>query len=189
MPRAGLTPDRLTVVAADLADADGLEQVTVSRVARAVGVQPASLYAHVDGTEDLRVRVALLALDEMADEVADALAGRAGRDALQALADAYRDYAGRHPGRYAASRVPMDDATAAASAGPRHARMTAGALRGYGMPEVEHPHAVRFLGATIHGFVHLETSGSFSHSDPDAEASWQRTIEALDVALRGWPTR
>ncbi|MFF0371753.1 hypothetical protein [Micromonospora sp. NPDC005087] len=57
------------------------------------------MYAHLKNSHDLKIRIALFALEELADRVADAVAGRAGRDALAAFADAYRDYAREHPGR------------------------------------------------------------------------------------------
>lgn len=41
MPRAGLTVDRVVVAGAELADEVGLEQVTLSSLARRFGVKPA----------------------------------------------------------------------------------------------------------------------------------------------------
>lgn len=151
MPRAGLTPDLIVIAAATLADRDGLDRVTVSAVARLVGVKPASVYAHLDGADDLLSRVTQLALAEMAERAADAVAGRSGRDALAAWAQAFRTYAFAHPGRYAASHRPLRRAEALAGAGPRHTALSASILRGYAVPEVDHVHAVRLLGATIHG--------------------------------------
>ncbi len=107
MPRAGLTPERLAVAGAELADEVGFEQVTVSAVARAFDVKVASLYSHVKSSNDLKTRIALLALEEMADQAADAVAGRSGRDALTAFANVYRNYARSHPGRYAASQMRL----------------------------------------------------------------------------------
>ena len=72
--------------------------------------------------QDLKTRIALFALEELADRAADALAGRAGKDALAAFADVYRDYAREHPGRYAAAQLRLDAQTAAASAGSRPTR-------------------------------------------------------------------
>lgn len=187
MARAGVTVERLTAVAADLADEIGFDAVTVSAVARHFGVTVPSLYSHVRNIDELRVKVALLALSEMADRVADAIAGRAGRDALGAFAGAYRDYARDHPGRYTAARLRLDYETAAASAAVRHTQMTRALLRGYGLLAGEENHAVRLVGSTLHGFVSLEAAGGFDLSG-DVEASWRRTLDVLDVALRHWPT-
>ncbi|MEU0086406.1 WHG domain-containing protein [Streptomyces sp. NPDC006274] len=187
MVRAGLTTERLARAGAELADEVGFDQVTVSALARRFDVKVASLYSHVKNSQDLRTRIALLALEELADRAAAALAGRAGKDALTALADVYRDYAHEHPGRYAAAQLRLTPEAAAASAGGRHAQMTRAVLRGYDLPEPDRTHAVRLLGSVFHGYVSLETGGAFSHSAPDTQETWSRTLDALDALLRNWP--
>src|SRR3954447_4379961 len=187
MPRAGLTAERLTLAGAELADETGFDQVTLAAVARRFDVKVASLYSHVQGSHDLRTRIALLALEELADRAADAVAGRAGKDALVAFADVYRDYAREHPGRYAAAQLRLDPETAAASAGPRHAEMMRAILRGYDLTGPDETHAVRLLGSVFHGFVSLETQGGFDHSPPVAAESWVRILAALDSLLQDWP--
>ncbi|MEU1348422.1 WHG domain-containing protein [Streptomyces sp. NPDC005795] len=187
MVRAGLTPERLTRAGAELADEVGFDRVTVSALARRFDVKVASLYSHLKNSHDLRTRIALLALEELADRGAAALAGRAGKDALGAFADVYRDYAREHPGRYAAAQYRLDPEAAAASAGGRHARMTRAILRGYDLTEPDQTHAVRLLGSVFHGYVSLEAQGGFSHSAPDSQESWVRIVDALDALLRNWP--
>ncbi|MEV0574872.1 TetR/AcrR family transcriptional regulator [Streptomyces sp. NBC_01463] len=187
MVRAGLTPDRLAQAGAELADEVGFEQVTVSALARRFDVKVASLYSHLRNSHDLRTRIALLALEELADRGAAALAGRAGKDALSAFANVYRDYAREYPGRYAAAQFRLDPETAVASAGVRHAQMTRAILRGYDLTEPDQTHAVRLLGSVFHGYVSLELQGGFSHSAPDSQESWTRVVDALDALLRNWP--
>ena len=187
MARVGLSVERLARGGAELADEVGFEHVTVSELARRFDVKVASLYSHVKSSQDLKVQIGLLALEEMADQVSAALAGRAGKDALTAFANVYRDYAREHPGRYAAARTRFDPETAAASAGPRHARMTRAILRGYDLEEPDQTHAVRLLGSVFHGYVSLELDGGFSHSAPDSQVSWERALDALDALLRNWP--
>lgn len=104
MARVGLTGERLARAGAELADEVGFEHVTVSALARRFGVQVASLYSHVRNSDDLKTRIATVTLTELADQAANAVAGRAGQDALTALANTYRTYAHQHPGRYTASR-------------------------------------------------------------------------------------
>jgi len=188
MARAGLTPARLTVAAAELADEVGFDNVTVSALARRFGVKDASLYSHLKNAQDLRIRVAMLALTELADQAAAALAGRAGKDALVAFANAYRDYARKHPGRYSAAQLRLDAETAAAGGASRHAEMTRAILRGYDLAEPDQTDAVRLLHSTFHGYVSLETAGGFRHTPRETDASWSRTLDALDALLRNWPS-
>ncbi|MED7948915.1 TetR/AcrR family transcriptional regulator [Streptomyces sp. BE20] len=189
MARVGLTAERLTLAGAELADEVGFEHVTVSELARRFDVKVASLYSHVRNSHDLKTRIALFALEELADRAADAVAGRAGKDALAAFADAYRDYARQHPGRYDAARFRLDPQTAAASAGVRHARMTRAILRGYDLDEPDQTHAIRMLGSVFHGYVSLEAAGGFSHTAVDPQVSWDWIIDSLDTLLRTLTTR
>ncbi|ROQ59193.1 TetR family transcriptional regulator [Streptomyces sp. 840.1] len=189
MVRAGLTVERVTIAGAELADEAGLDRVTMSQVARRLGVKDASLYTHVRGLDDLRGRIALLAADEKTMRIAEATAGRAGRDALVAFADAWREYAHEHPGRYTATQTPMeiDPELAAKAPGPRRAvELTYGMLRGYGLAEPDLTDAVRLLRSTFHGFVALEAAGGFGHARSPQD-SWVRALDALHTLLEHWP--
>ncbi|MBX6384739.1 MAG: TetR/AcrR family transcriptional regulator [Microbispora sp.] len=191
MPRAGLTADRVTLAAAELADEVGLEHVTMSAVARRLGVKDASLYAHVRSLEDLRGRIALLAADEKTLRIAEAIAGRAGKDALVAYANAWREYARDHPGRYTATQIPIriDPELAAEAPGPRRAvELTYGMLRAYALREPDLTDAVRLMRSTLHGFTSLEAAGGFARQRP-VEDSWVRCLDALHNLLLHWPAR
>ena len=84
MPRAGLDVEAVVSAAAELADTDGLQAVTLAALAKRLAVRPPSLYAHVDGLEDLRRRIGARGARELAAALGTAAAGRAGRDALEA---------------------------------------------------------------------------------------------------------
>ncbi|MEU4349066.1 WHG domain-containing protein [Streptomyces sp. NPDC023838] len=188
MARAGLTAERITAAAADLADEIGFDKVTLSALARHFGVKDASLYSHVKNVADLRTRVALLAGGELIDEIAVAVAGRSGREALMAYADAYRAYALAHPGRYAATQIRVDPAAVAdAPAMRRTVEITYGMLRGYGLAEPDLTDAVRLLRSTFHGYISIEAQGGFNHVR-DVDTSWRRALAALHVLLEHWPT-
>ncbi|MEV6732608.1 MULTISPECIES: TetR/AcrR family transcriptional regulator [unclassified Streptomyces] len=185
--RAGLTTDRITRAAAELADEAGFDNLTVSALARHFGVKDASLYSHIKNVQDLRVRVAILATAELTDRIGAAVAGRSGKDALAAFAHAYREFALQHPGRYAATQIQLEPGQVADS--PGHLRsidLTYGMLRGYDLTEPDLTDAVRLLRSTFHGYSSLEATGGFGHSR-DVAASWNRTIDALDVLLVHWP--
>ncbi|WP_067139152.1 TetR/AcrR family transcriptional regulator [Microtetraspora malaysiensis] len=189
MARAGLTADRVTLTGAELADDVGLDHVTMSAVARRLGVKDASLYAHVRNLEDLRGRIALLAADEKTIRIAEAIAGRAGKDALVAYANAYRQYAHDHPGRYTATQIPIqiDPELLARAPGPRRAvELTYSMLRAYALDEPDLTDAVRLLRSTLHGFISLEAAGGFAHARP-VEDTWARCLDGLHTLLEHWP--
>ncbi|ANH94124.1 MULTISPECIES: TetR/AcrR family transcriptional regulator [unclassified Streptomyces] len=187
MARAGLTADRVVAAAAELADEAGLDGVSLSALARRFDVKDASLYSHVKNLQDLRTRLALLAGGEMIEAIAAAVAGRAGRDALAAFAGAYREYAHRHPGRYAATRLRIDPALVTdLSAMRRTTEITYGMLRAYGLEEPDLTDAVRLLRSTFDGFCALEAAGGFNAAR-DVDASWDKAVDALHTALTHWP--
>lgn len=187
MARAGLTADRLVAAAAELADEAGFDNVTLSALARRFGVKDASLYGHVRNLQDLRTRLALFAGAELIERIADAVAGRAGKDALAAFAGAYREYALERPGRYAATQIRIDQALVADSPAMRRtADITYGMLRAYGLAEPDLTDAVRLLRSTFHGYCALEATGGFG-ADRDVQASWDKAVDALHIALEHWP--
>jgi AcrR family transcriptional regulator len=184
--RANLTSAAVIVAAAELADRDGFDALTLSALARGLGVQTASLYSHVRDRSALIEGVHQLALGELADRIAMAIGGRAGRDALTAFADAHRDYAERFPGRWTALQRPASAATVRSEPAGRLAGLTLAMLRGYPLPESELVHATRLLAATVNGFLALRANGSLAHREPAVEDSWQWALDALDTVFRSW---
>ena len=152
------------------------------------GVRPPSLYNHVESLDDVRRRVALLALRDLADALRDAAVGRAGDDALVAMADAYRAYARRHPGRYAATqRAPAEGDEEMRAAAKGAVDVVLAILRGYGLEGDDAIHAARAVRSALHGFVTLETGGGFG-IPVDLDESYARMVRALARGLRDAPT-
>jgi AcrR family transcriptional regulator len=184
MPRAGLDAEAVVTAAAALADAEGLEAVTLTRLAGRLGVRPPSLYAHVEGLPDLRRRLAARGARELAVALQTAAAGRAGGDALSAAGAAYRTYAREHPGAYAAAQRFLDhhdpETLAAAS---RAVDVVVAVLRAYGLEQEEAIHAVRIVRAAFHGFVSLEAEQGFQ-IPLDLDETFVRLLAVLDAGLR-----
>ena len=187
MPRAGLNTAAVVAAAAEIADAEGLDRLTLARVAAAAGVRTPSLYNHVESLDDVRRRVALLALRDLAEALRDAAVGRAGDDALAATADAYRAYARRHPGRYAATqRAPAEGDEEMRAAAKGAVDVVLAILRGYGLEGDDAIHAARGVRSALHGFVALEAGGGFG-IPVDLDESYARMVRALARGLRDAP--
>lgn len=189
MPRAGLTRDKIIGAAARLADDEGFDSLTLAAIARLFNVRLPSLYGHVASVHELKKGIALLALQRLAERAEEAVAGRAGKDALFALVETHRDFAREHPGLFHACRYPLDGESAAQSGGARLARVNHSMLRGYDLSSADRIHAARLIGAFVLGFSLLELAGSFSHSAPEVDLSWRRDIDGLDSLLRSWATQ
>lgn len=168
MARAGLSAEAVTRIALDLVDAGGptgFADLTLAKVAAEAGVATPSLYKHVGSLAALRREVAVLAVRDLTEAVVRASLGRSGPAAVRALADAMRDFARAHPGRYAAVQVAADPADPAAAelaaAGAEVVGVMAAVLRGFDLPEDRAVDAVRAVRAGVHGFVTLELGGGF----------------------------
>jgi AcrR family transcriptional regulator len=180
MPRAGLDSDGVVGAAAELADAEGLDALTLARLAGRLGIRAPSLYAHVGGLPDLRRRLAQRGANELALALQSAAAGRAGGDALVAVADAYRAYALAHRGSYAALQVASE--VAGSEAAERLVSVVVAVWRGYGLEGEDAIHGVRVIRAALHGFVTLETDGGFG-MPLDLDDSFARLVATLDRGL------
>lgn len=188
MKRIHLTATAIIGEAADLADEAGFDAVTLSAVARRLGVQTPSLYSHIRDHAALLDGITALALAELADRAAVAIAGRAGRVALHSFADVHRAYSQESPGRWQSLQRRAGAAAVESIAARNFVALTNAVLLGYDLPQGERVHATRLIGSTINGFLTLERIGSFDHSEPAPEASWRKTLDALDSLLLAWPT-
>jgi AcrR family transcriptional regulator len=170
--------------AARLADEVGLDRLTLAMLAKRFGVALPSLYKHVSGLPAVLQKVSALATAELADEVVAAATGRAGADALRAMAGAHRAYARRHPGRYpAVQRVPDPADPEHVAAGDRVVGAAFAILRGYGLDGDDLVDATRAIRSALHGFVVLENAGGFG-LPRDVDRSFDRVVSMLDLGLR-----
>jgi len=181
MSRAGLTRERVIAAAAEIADADGLEAVTLARVAARLGVRSPSIYNHVDGLAGLRAGIAAAALGDLHEELRDAAVGRTGGDGLAAVADAYRAYALAHPGGYQALQQPGGDPLQRARAAAV-VDLLARLLEPWGLSDDDAIHAIRTLRSAMHGFVDLERAGGFALDLP-LDESYRRMVAGLAAGL------
>ena len=185
MPRAGLSPDAVVRLAVEVVDAggpSGFADLTLAKVAAKAGVAAPSLYKHVGSLADLRREVTLIAVGELTAASTSVTVGRAGADALRALATAWRGYALKHPGRYAATQIgPDPDAPADAAlreAAAESVQVVVAVLRGFGLPDAHLIDAVRAVRAGVHGFVTLELGGGFRMRE-DVDQSFTVLLDML----------
>ncbi len=181
---AGLTPERVVAVAAELADQHGLASLTLAQVAARLGVKLPSLYNHVDGLPGLQRAITALALAELRAALAEATIGRARDDAVLALAGAYRAYVLAHPGRYAAIvRAPTPTDAELLRLSQSLIEVVVAVLAPYGLSDDDAIHAVRGLRSLAHGFASIEAAGGFGMA-LDRDESFRRLVSAYLTGLR-----
>jgi len=176
--------DRATVVraAANLVNAEGVEALTINRLARELHVQPPSLYNHIAGLGELWRELALLNVRALGDCIIAAAVGRSGPAGVMAVAQAYRSYVKEFPGLYQASlRVSGNQSQPDAELQAAEKRVVDAAMalvESFGLSGVEAIHTVRALRSAVHGFATLEVAGGFG-LPLDLDESFRRLIETI----------
>lgn len=183
--RAGLDDRVILRAAAEIADREGLEQLSLARLAERLDVRPPSLYNHVAGLDDVRRGLALEGARELAGRLARAAVGKPGAEGVRAIGAAYRAYAREHPGLYAAlQRAPAPDDTALIAAASDIMAILRAALAPWGLDETELVHAIRTFRSLAHGFVSLEAAGGFG-MPVDLEESYDYALTLFIAGLIG----
>lgn len=173
--------NRSTVIemAAVIADAEGIDAVSLQRIANDAGVKQPALYRHVTGIEELWKLLALQARQILATELMKASSGLTRDAAVLAVATAWREFVARHPGLYSATdRVPsVGDSEIEASLG-EVIRALDTALNGYRLTTDQRAHCARSLRSALHGFCVLEKDNG--HPEPYAlQASLDNLVQLL----------
>jgi AcrR family transcriptional regulator len=162
----GTAQARLLKGATVLVNQLGLDDLSMSELARALNVRTPTLYSHVAGIDDLKRLLALHGLAELDRAMARATIGISGPAAVRALLSAYREFAEKNPGLYAATvpTPPRSDREWSAAV-DRLMETFLACLQYYGLRGPEKVHALRGLRSLVHGFVSLESSGALKHPD------------------------
>lgn len=175
-------------MAVQVLERDGIDAISLARVAQHLGVTQPALYRHVGGADALLARLALLGRTQLLARLTDAAVGRAGDDAVHATASAWRAFATAHPGLYAAtdrSRLAGDTQNEAAAAAI--VRVLSQVIRSYGLEDAPAEQAAWSLRSALHGFVALEADGGYP-STLDIDATFDRLVDLLVAGLRRWST-
>jgi TetR/AcrR family transcriptional regulator, tetracycline repressor protein len=175
--REPLTRDQVVDAALRLMDVEGLEAVSMRRVAREVGVEAMSLYNHVRDKEDLLDGVVERIMSEFAFPQTPADGdpisygreiARGWRALLKAHPNVMALFAHRHkPMRSLDSLRPMEVAL--------------GALRDMGLPVEDSVRAFQVIGGYIMGYVMMEHGAIFSPSDDEDAVEFARQIPADEL--------
>jgi AcrR family transcriptional regulator len=173
-PRAGLTRTSVVAAAAEIADRDGLDALTLASLAARLGVRAPSLFNHVAGMPALRRELRALALRGLADALGAAAIGKSRAGAVSALANAYRGFVRSHPGIYALTLSAAGESDSESDrTAERIIEICASVLSGYRLGKRETIHAIRAMRSLVHGFASLEAADGFGMPVAiDASFAW-----------------
>lgn len=184
MPRrAGLDPQIVVQAAAELVDREGVEALTLAALAAHFKVAVPSLYNHVGGLPGLLHQLALLGRRQLTQVLGRSVMGKAGDDAVLAMADAYRMYVKEHPGVYAASlRASAPDDAESRAIEDEAVEIVLKVLAYYDLRDEMAVHMVRVFRSTVHGFASLEVAGGFG-LPLSLDESFRLLVQSLIQAL------
>jgi AcrR family transcriptional regulator len=182
-----LTASVIVEAAAELVDLEGIERLTLGRIADRLGVTQPALYRHVDGVDDLLRRLALAARRRLLAALRDAAVGRSGDLAVREVATAWRLFVNGHPGLYAATdRSPLAGDPENESAVADIVDLLTRIIEGYGLAERDARDAAWALRSALHGFSTLEvTSGNPASLELDE--AFDRLVSLLTTGFEAWP--
>lgn len=180
-----LSAERIVAHAAEIADREGIDAVTLSRVARDLHVRQPAIYRHVDGIHELWKALALRARALLVQDLADAASGRSGEQALRAVAIAWRTFVRVHPGLYAVTdRLPSVGDPDLERSLANVVEVLAQAMDGLSLGPSERVHAARSVRSAFHGFALLERDLGHPAGDEDLDRSYRRLVDLLVAGIR-----
>lgn len=148
--------------AIEMADAQGLEEVTLASLAQKLKIRPPSLYNHINGLQGLRTKLAIHGLKQLNIQMTQAAVGRSGDEAVRAMGEAYVSFARANPGLYEATlRAPHLWDEELTHEGEQVVGLVVRVLQHYDLEEKAMLHAVRGFRSALHGFASLEQRGGF----------------------------
>lgn len=182
--RVPLDQDQVLDVATRLADKDGLEDLTLTKIAAELGVQQPALYRHVENWNDLVRLLSLRGRILLGDKLAEAAIGVSGDEAVAAVGKAWRRVVAENPGlSEATDRYPCAGDVELEEAVERIVEVISQALAGFELDEDHRVHAARALRSAFHGFGHLEAGDGHPHPH-DLDETFDGLIELLCAGIR-----
>lgn len=181
--RPTLTTDRVVMAAAELADREGFDALTLTRVAEDLGVQQPALYRHIQGIDDLVRLLGLYGRQELVQRLTNSSVGKSGNEAVAALGNAWRQMVRDHPGLYTATdRYPCKGDAELEEAVDRVVGVLRQALSSFQLTDDQRIHVARSLRSAFHGFSHLEL-GDGHPTAVDVEESFHHLVELLCTGI------
>lgn len=181
--RGQIDEEAVIVTAGILADAEGLDGLTLTRVAKELGISQPALYRHVDGYDDLLRSLSLRGRQLLAERLQASAVGVSGDDAVRAMGYAWRQAMHDHPGLLAATdRYPCAGDAELEEAVDTIVAILGQALAAYELAPDDTVHAARALRSAFHGFAHLE-SGDGHPRPHDLDETFDHIIDLLCAGI------
>lgn len=168
----------------EIVDSRGVEALSLAALAEKLKIRPPSLYNHIHGLQGLRTALAVHGCDSLNAVLTRSALGQSGDAAVRGMADAYLEFARKHPGLTdAVQRVFDADDENWRQAAARLVDTMVQVFRNYGLNDEEAIHAVRGFRSLVHGFTSLNNAGGFRMAI-DVNRSFDFLVDVFLAGLR-----
>lgn len=185
-PRSNLTKQAVVQAAAELINAEGLEALSLGRLASDLRIRTPSLYNHVDGLPGLMRELSVVNARNLSERISEAAIGQSGPQAIRAIMQAIRAYIKECPGLYlstvraSGTQAKVDPELEKEEA--RSVKAGMAVMASFGLEGEDAVYALRGLRSVVHGFATLEISGGFG-MPLDLDESFARLVNLFIAGL------
>ena len=163
---------------------EGLQALTMARLARDFKVKPPSVYKHIRNIHDVYDELGIICLEALIRLIQENVFGLSGDAAVFELARSFRKYGKKNPGLYQAMQLTHVKRSA-------RFQKSAAALMGllsrliasYHVTGENQVHAIRLFRCILHGFIDLEIQQGFG-LEQNLEKSFTMAIHGFISALK-----
>ena len=186
-PRTRLDKNAVLQAAVEILNAEGVQALTLSRLAETLHIQTPSLYNHVDGSAGLQRELAVLNARLLADRLSAASIGKSGEELFMDASQAFRAYVKEYPGLYmstlrSSSTQQVQDPNLQHEE-ERMMKIGVAIMASLGLQGEDAIHGLRAFRSVVHGFATLEVAGGFGLPQ-DCDESFRRLVSALVAGLQ-----
>ena len=173
--------------AVNLLNTEGVEGLSLSRLAEELGIKTPSLYNHVNGLAGLQQELAVMNAKLLADRLNEAAMGKSSSELFMDVSQAFRAYVKEYPGLYMSTLRSLGTQQVQDPSlqheEERTMKVGLAIMASLGLQGEEAIHGLRAFRSVAHGFATLEVAGGFGLPQ-DCDDSFRRLITALVAGLK-----
>lgn len=185
--RVRLDKNAVVQAAVEILNADGVQALTLNRLAEKLNIKTPSLYNHVDGLSGLQQELAVLNAKLLADRLGAAAIGKSGSELFMDASQAFREYVKEYPGLYMStlrsSSTQQVQYPSLQHEEERTMKVGLAIMVSLGLQGEDAIHGLRAFRSMVHGFATLEVAGGFGLPQ-DCDESFHRLVSALVAGLQ-----
>lgn len=185
--RTRLDKNAVVQAAVNLLNTEGVEGLSLSRLAEELGIKTPSLYNHVNGLAGLQQELAVMNAKLLADRLNEAAMGKSSSELFMDVSQAFRAYVKEYPGLYMStlrsSGTQQVQDPSLQHEEERTMKVGLAIMASLGLQGEEAIHGLRAFRSVAHGFATLEVAGGFGLPQ-DCDDSFRRLITALVAGLK-----